>query len=272
MAARFPQSGTSVAYRIANAYSSKIKALYWAASADSVHRLYSSDTSTTILTRATSGAGFNATDGLITGDVNGSGGVYFSDSVSGGFGVTEAGPFVYGYGFFGDLFNGASADFWVMGAVAPMDAFRNKAAIYVAGSGDNMPVSGQSPSTSLGGLSDDVAAWETRAFRYDSGDGVATSRGWRNGAEVTGFRTSPTASASNTIGDASNALRFGGSESGTGNTNLHPDCWWVASGLTDAELNAITADPSVMIEVSGGAVGGLAGGKLNNGILFGRLK
>lgn len=63
MAARFPQSTTSVAYRIKPAWASKIHVLYWAADADKLHRLRSGDSATTILTRSASGCTFDATNG-----------------------------------------------------------------------------------------------------------------------------------------------------------------------------------------------------------------
>ncbi|CAB4159901.1 Fibronectin type III [uncultured Caudovirales phage] len=249
MAARFPQSGTSLGWRIKPAYSGKVLAIYWPAAADSVHRLYSADTSTTILTRSTSGAGFDATEGLITGDVTGAGGVYFSDSKTGGLGTTEGDSVTYIASYWGDLFNGVSS-LWCIGAGAPMDAFSNRMALKAASFSFNFHRPGGNIGDNSAGGSNDVQAYMTVGLRHVVADPVQRYRGWANGAELTGIRTTSAPASSVTVGDASNALRFGGTTTGTGNTRMWGECWIVATDLTDAEMDAITADPSIVIEVA----------------------
>ena len=79
MATRFPQSATSVAYRIKAAWADKIHAIWWAAGADSVHALRSGENATTVITRSASGATFDTENGVIVGDINS----YFTDTESG---------------------------------------------------------------------------------------------------------------------------------------------------------------------------------------------
>lgn len=245
MAARFPQSATSLAYRIKAAYSAKVLAIYWAATADSVHRLYSADTATTILTRSTSGAGFNATDGRITGAQNTT---FFSDSKTGGLGTTENGSLTYIASYYGDLFNGVAAT-WFMGCNTPMDAFNNKQSLRADSAYSVSFVrSGSAVGNFNCGGGDDVAAYLSAALRHVAADPTARYRAWSNGAEVTGVRSTSAPASSAVVGDASNPLIFGGTALGTGNTKLEGECWIVATDLSDAEMDAITADPSIVIE------------------------
>ena len=247
MAARFPQSATSVAYRIKSAYSSKVLAIYWAATADSVHRLYSADTASTIITRSTSGAGFNATDGRITGNF---GTAVFEDSKTGGLGTTEDASLTYIAAYYGDLFNGAS-NTWAIGCATPMDAFTNKQSLKVDSSyAVNFVRSGSPLGSNNCGGGDDVAAFMVFGLRHVAADPTARYRAWANGAELTGLRSTSSPSSTAIVGDASNALRFGGTALGTGNTKLEGECWLVATDLSDAEMDAITADPSIVIEVA----------------------
>lgn len=245
MAARFPQSATSVAYRIKPAYSAKVLAIYWAATADSVHRLYSSDTATTIITRSTSGAGFNSTDGRITGNFGTS---VFTDSKTGGLGTTEDGSLTYIASYYGDLFNGVS-NTWFIGCNAPMDTFNNKQSLRVDSTYNVSFVrSGSAVGAHAAGGSDDVAAYMVVGLRHVAADPTARYRAWANGAELTGVRSTSAPSSTAIVGDSSNALRFGGAALGTGNTKLEGECWIVATDLSDAEMDAITADPSIVIE------------------------
>lgn len=247
MAARFPQSTTSLGWRIKPAYSSKILAIYWPATADSVHRLYSADTSTTIITRSTSGASING-DGLLTGNVTGAGGSYFSDSKTGGLGTTENGNYTLIASYYGDLFNGVG-DVWALGCAAPMDGFLSRQSLKSATYTWDFVRSGNSLGSNNAGGGDDVLGWMVIGIRQVPSDGTARFRAWANGAEITGLRSSTAPSSSATVGDASNALRFGGSATGTGNTRAWPECWIVATDLSVADMDAITADPSVVIEV-----------------------
>jgi hypothetical protein len=250
MPARFPQSASSLNWRIKPAYSSKVLAIYWPATADSVHRLYSADTSTTIITRSTSGASING-DGLLTGNVTGSGGVYFSDSKTGGLGTTEDGNYTLIASYWGDLFNGVG-DVWAMGCAAPMDTFANRQSLRTTSYAWDFVRSGSTLGQNAINGADDVLAWMVVAIRQVPSDGTARFRAWANGAEITSLRSSTAPSASSTVGDASNALRFGGSATGTGNTRAWPECWIVATDLSVADMDAITADPSIVIEVVSG--------------------
>jgi hypothetical protein len=248
MPARFPQSASSLNWRIKPAYSSKVLAIYWPATADSVHRLYSADTSTTIITRSTSGASING-DGLLTGNVTGSGGVYFSDSKTGGLGTTEDGNYTLIASYWGDLFNGVG-DVWAMGCAAPMDTFANRQSLRTTSYAWDFVRSGSTLGQNAINGADDVLAWMVVAIRQVPSDGTARFRAWANGAEITSLRSSTAPSASSTVGDASNALRFGGSATGTGNTRAWPECWIVATDLSVSDMDAITADPSIVIEAA----------------------
>jgi hypothetical protein len=73
---------------------------------------------------------------------------------------------------------------------------------------------------------------------------------WSNGAEATGLRESGVANTSSLIGDTARPIYLGGSYQGTGNTKQNWEFAFVGTGaLTDADLVAITADPSILIEV-----------------------
>jgi hypothetical protein len=249
MAARFPQSASSLTWRIKPAYAGKILAIYWPASADSVHCLRTGDTATTLITRSASGAGFNA-DGRITGTVGGAGGVYFSHGVSGGLGVDENDHYVLGCSYYGDIFNGVSGGTWLIGADTFPDSFTNAGSIKVYSSiytFDISPAGGGGTNNAAGG-NDDVRAFISMAMRHDPADGTAKFRFIANGAEVIGARSNPTVSSTNLIGSPGRPLKFGGTYTGTGNTSLDGEAWYVGANLSVAEVEAITADPSTIIE------------------------
>jgi len=258
MAARFPQSGSSVAYKIATAYAGKVVAVWWAASADSMHRLFAGDTASTIITRSTSGAGFDSGNGTITGTIEGaSSGQYFSDYKSGGLGLTEDAAFGLGFSAYGDIYNGVGVGGVIIGTGAPLDIFDNKSKIQFT----SYDIAGGISSTAgsalhSGNIGDDVRAWMNYAMRYNPSDPIQKLRYWVNGSEDTGERLSATASSSANIGDASNPVYFGGSKAGTGNTSIDLECVYIHTGLSDAELATITADTSVLIEAAGGGGGG----------------
>jgi hypothetical protein len=270
MAARFPQSSTSLGWRIKSTYSSKVLAIYWPATADSVHRLYSADTSTTILTRSASGASING-DGLITGTVTATGS-HFSDTKTGGLGTTEGGSVTYIASVYGDLFNGIG-DTWLMGvnASANMDVFAARMAL----KGTSFNWSFVRPGSNIGdnaaGGNNDVLGWMTIGLRHVVADPVQRYRGWANGAELTGIRTTSAPVSPVTVGDASNPLRFGGTATGTGNTRAWAECWIVATDLTDAEMDAITADPSIVIEETPAGGGSVGAGLMSSPLLNSRL-
>lgn len=249
MAARFPQSASSLTWRIKPAYAGKILAIYWPASADSVHCLRTGDTATTLISRAASGAGINA-DGRITGTVGGSGGVYFSHGVSGGLGVDENDHYVLGCSYYGDIFNGVSGGTWLIGAGTYPDgswdagAIKSQSSIYTFDIG---PAGGGGANNAAGG-NDNVRAFISMAMRHDPADATAKFRFVANGSEVVGARSNPTATSTALIGSTDRPLKFGGTYTGTGNTSLDGECWYVGTNLTVAEIEAITSDPSTIIE------------------------
>jgi hypothetical protein len=249
MAARFPLGSSSIGYKIKAAYASKVLAIYWPATANSVHRLYPGDTSTTIITRASGGGGL--TEGRITGTNVGSAGVYFSDVKSGGLGTTEGGSCTYIASGYGDLFFGIG-DPWIMGCATPMDGFNSRMSI----KGETYNMGFVRPGSSIGannvGGGDDVLGFMGFGLRHVVADPTARYRVWANGSEVTGLRTTTAPASSVTVGDASNPLIFGGSAAGTGNTRFEAECWIVATDLSDTEMADITADPSIVIEAAGG--------------------
>lgn len=245
MTARFPQSASSVAYRIAAAYASKIYGICWAASADSAHRLHTGDNATTIITRAASGASFDAANGRITGNSS----TLFTDFVSGGIaGLRENSDFTLGAVYFGDQFNGVP-DTMAIGTTAPPDSFNNGSKFLF--SGNVCYIGTTTISTGVGGFSDNADKAIVFAYRNAQGDATAKQRLWANGAEVTAARTNAAPSSTSLIGDTSRPLYFGGTcqHGSNPNTKLQFEMMFIGSGaLTDAEMAAITADPSVLIE------------------------
>lgn len=248
MAARFPQSTTSVAYRIKPAWASKIHVLYWAADADKLHRLRSGDTATTILTRSASGATFNATDGLIEGD---NATTYFTDSIAGGYGaLQENSNFTFGASWYGDLYYGVT-DVRGIASVEPPNTYQTgidlKAGPYYL----DWKISGGYGGTYGSAASDDVLGWMTIAVRHDQSDATAKIRPWVNGAEITSARAAATPPGTDLIGDTGRPLYIGGSWTGTGNTKAHFEFAFLAGVLSDADMATITSDPASVIEVAG---------------------
>lgn len=245
MAARFPQSGSSVAYKIKAAYASKIKVLYWAASADSVHRLRPGDTATTIVSRSATGAGFNA-DGRITGTNTST---YFSDSEANG--INEQDDICLGFFGYGDAFNGVGTNsIALIQTRTPPDVFDDGAKLRAKDYGIDFNLRGGGGGSLSAGVTNDVPAYIDVAVRRNATDPINTLRQWLNGAEQTSVRTNAAASSSATISN----LYFGGSYTGTGNTSIQWEgCFFASGDLTDAELDAITADPTVLIEPASSA-------------------
>ncbi len=253
MAARFPQSASSLGWRIKPAYASKVKAICWPAGANSLHVLRDGDTATTVITRTAGSAGFNATDGLITGNVNGaSTATYFAVTTLSAFSLTEAGPLHYGISYYGDIFGGFSSDMHAIGAGTPLDSFAGTMQIFGSSYVWHYRLAGGAGGTNTFGGGDNVVAFMSAIWQTDSTDETSRNRLWLNGAELVGARNSSAPTASTNIGTVANPLYLGGTMNGSGNTNAHGEAWWVGVGLTDAEAAAITADPSVMIEEYGG--------------------
>ena len=246
MAARLPQSSTSVAYRIKPAYASKVLAVFWPAGADSIHRLRSADTSSTIVTRAASGATFDATTGFIRGNST----TYFTDSLAGGYvGSTEQDNYTLGVSYFGDLFN-AIANTVGISTGTPPDQFDNAAKLRFNAYTPEAAVAGRPP-TGVGSSASDVDKFIGFALRNNQADATAKQRFWFNGAENTSIRGAIVPTATAVLGGTSNPLYLGGTAVGTGNTYIAFELVWIGTGaMTDADLVAITADPSIMIESS----------------------
>lgn len=249
MAARFPQSGSSVAYKIKAAWASKIKVIYWAAGADSIHRLRSGDTATTVLTRSASGCTFDATNGVITGANDTT---YFTDSIAGGYGaLQENSNFTYGGAFYGDLFNGISAAS-IISAEPPPNIFGDGFHLRAAGYGVEYGVNGSVANVISGAAGNDVAEFTTFSVRHDQADATADVRIWLNGSESVGDRvTSASPTSTNLIGDTARPLYLGGSATGTGNTKVQWEFAFFAGVLSDADMATITSDPASVIEVAG---------------------
>jgi hypothetical protein len=267
MAARFPQSSTSVAYQLTSTYSSKIKALYWAATADSVHRLRPGDTATTILTRSSSSASFNSTDGRISGSFNGTS--YFTDqAASGSYFSAANNDCVLVTGIYGDIggsgvpnLGGNTTHVAVYGGAYSSVPFTTFPGIKLASFTVNANNASNVVMTHLTGFSDGSNALNTFAFRYLAADGTARNRCWRDGAELTAIRDNTAGSGSTSWGDSTNPITFGASYNSSG-TNL---CEWefamVGLGtFTDGELDTITGDPTVLLEATP------AGGVLIRGV------
>lgn len=241
MAYRFPQSSIAVAYRIKTAYASKIKALYWAAEADKVHALKPGDTATTIITRSTSGATFNSAEGRITGTST----TLFTDSIAAG--LTHNGGIVLGAGIYGEAQVSLGSRLMLLATNTTTVPYANSWRIEASGGGvAGTPPVDDSHSFNAIGFSDSVVARHDIASRHvPSGDPVNQWRLWSNGAEVTTFRRDKAVSDSTAV----SSVYFGAAVYVAANTLCEWEYCFIGDGtLTDAELDAITADPSILIE------------------------
>ena len=250
MAARFPQSTTSIAYRIKPAWASKVHAIWWAADADKLHRLKSGDSATTIITRSASGCTFDAANGVIAGNNDAT---YFTDAIAGGFGgLQENSNFVFGGAFYGDLFNGG-LNSTIIGSQPPPDVFSNGFRLRPSSYTVDFKVNGGSGNDVGGSASDDVVGMVTIAIRHDQADATAKLRPWLNGAESTGDRIAASPSSTDKIGDSGTGtlVYLGGTGTGTGNTKAHFECAFLCAVLSDADMATITSDPSSVIELAG---------------------
>jgi hypothetical protein len=177
--------------------------------------------------------------------------VYFSHGVSGGLGVDENDNYVLGCSYYGDIFNGVSGGTWLIGAGTFPDSFANAGSIKVASGSiytfDINPAGGGG-ATNAAGANDDVRAFISMAMRHDPSDATAKFRFIANGSEVVAARANPTVSSTDLIGSTGRPLKFGGTYTGTGNTSLDGEAWYVGTNLSVAEIEAITADPSIVIE------------------------
>jgi hypothetical protein len=247
MAARFPQSGSPVAYRIKSAWSSKIKAIFWAVAADKVHMLRSGDTASTVITRSAGGAGYDATNGRITGNTT----TYFQYEQSGGFGgLKENDNFCFGVSCYGDLWAGGISEIRPITSALPSDSFANGfKAVFTGGSAWNL--AGGSGNTYGGAFANNVDDWMTVCIRHDQADATATFRGWLNGSELVALQTAVSKpSKTDVIAATGRPLYFGASVTGNSPSHVDFEACWIAGVLTDAEMATITSDPSSIIEVS----------------------
>lgn len=247
MAARFPQSGTSVAYQIKAAWASKIHVLYWAADADKLHRLRSGDTSTTILTRSASGCTFDSTNGVIAGNNS----TRFTDSIAGGYGaLQENSNFTWGASWWGDMFNGGmSGSVGISSAAATTfgTSFLARTAADSIGWATEDGPEVTSPATPF---TDNVVGYMTLAVRHDQADATNDLRAWGSGSEFTAKRTNVNPVDTSLLGDTARPLYIGDSKTGTGNTKAHFEFAFLAGVLSDADMATITSDPASVIEVA----------------------
>lgn len=263
MAARFPQSATSLPWRI-NAYwaARGLQFIAWPASADSCHVLLAGDAATRIVPRATSGAAFDATTGRITGNST----IDFTFSVAGGIGaMTEQSYSYFGFSHYGSFPNGKTNP--------ALNLITSNATI---GLGISWRAGGSAGGQYdiVGGISNggntllrdttngtpnytiNTQHFVTGAIRYQRDDPIAMQRIWYTGVEAIVRRTSPAAPSSTTkIGDTGQPLIFGGSYYLDANTRLEFECAFdglagASTGPSDADMAALTANPSIAIEAT----------------------
>lgn len=252
MAARFPQSGSSVAYQIKAAYSSKIKVLYWAASADAVHVLRPGDSATTILTRSATGATFNSTDGRISGSSGQDAADHFQDYITGGY-ADDDDDFSFGFGVYGDLFNGKPAGAAVIvGADHANIIYPGGFAAHAAYNAINAYHKDGDIFGAVPNFANATYALVTAACRYVAADPIAKSRMWVNGSEDTAKRSAGVPKGTpQTYGTSTRPIYLGWSlDNGEWSVVEWEFAFIGTGGLTDAELDAITADPTVLIEAA----------------------
>lgn len=249
MASKFPQSATPIACQIKTAWASKLAAVYWPAGADKLHRIRPGETVTTIVTRATSGAGFNAAEGRITGPFS----EYFLDSDENGFsGLTENSDLTFGADVFGTTFYGNTPDPTVfIGTKDPSN-------VYDFGhwlGGEGFGFSYFTRTVSKGLSSSDVEQSYVLAVRFKADDPVAKQRGWANGVEISNWNSNLTDNQAGDVGKPPRAIRVGGS-SLSGNVKIEFGGAWFGNGtLTDSDMNAMSSNPGDAIELLGGGGG-----------------
>lgn len=250
MPARLPVSASPVAYQIASAYAGKILALFWPSGADAMHRLRAGETSTTIITRATSGATYNATDGLIEGTST----TRFSDGVSGGYGsLTEGSDFAAFAFYYGDVFNGANPpsgsaeDFQSIAANTFSESFRIQGLDY----GITVGLKDGTFQTGTGAMDSATMEYGTIGFRTKQSGATAKQMVWVNGTENTAVRGNVTNSGSSLIGSDSRPLYFGRSMDSGANQKIFVEGYLIAlATLADADMAAISGNPGVLVEAA----------------------
>lgn len=250
MAARFPVSSSSVSYRIKPSWASKILVMYWPAGADSVHRLRSSDLATTILTRATSGATYDSSTGLIKGTST----TQFTDSIPGGYGgLREDSDLTCGASYWGDG-NDGTGQFNVLSCRQTYDEYDGFGILFSVYSPairvNNQGLFTANAGTPGGSFTDGIQAFYVFAGRTDHNNVTPNDRFkiWANGV-VANSNSSIATTKADLIGDTARPLYFGNTRTGTGTSAQWMEVIWLAGqGMTDADMVAITTDPSVAIE------------------------
>lgn len=245
MAARFPQSGSPLAWRIKPAWAGKVYAIWWVAGADSLHRLLPSDTATTIITRSASGATYNSSEGRLEGTST----EYFTDAISGGFGgLTEQDNFVFGAAMACSTFNGVGSTRAIISSWTPPDSSSAGFKLYGENYEIGAKLSGGS-GTAIPGMPGSVRAFRTIAVRHDQSDAAAKRRVWVDGSEQTGWQANPSKpSSTSKIGDSGRPVYLGGSYTGTGDASIWPECFYLCASLSDADMATLTANPASVIE------------------------
>lgn len=252
MTARLPQSTTSLAKRIKPAMAGKLLAAVWpAAAADSFHFLKIGDTATTIITRAASGATYDAT----TGRIKGTSTTYATMSVAGGFGgLMEKDDFSFGANYFGDFYNGSGAAVKTMiSGSAPPDVTGTGFALWAQGYSVKAGTynSGGAVIAPSAGISNNIAEVMGYGYRTLQADATAKQRGWANGVEYAPLRSNYTNTLTSKIGDTARPVYFGSTftDATDSRTTLEFEFAWFGTGaMTDADMVAITTDPSQFIE------------------------
>ena len=255
MATRFPQGTGNLAYQIKAAYASKIHAIYWAVGADVIQRLRVGETATTPLTRAATGATFDANNGRIAGSTGSASDDYFVDSKSGGYQM-DAADYTFGVGVYGDMWGGVTATQSTCHiiSVGYDQTFSSGHHVSVGSSEIQPKHKGGNWGTSVPGLGDATETLETYAMRYVAADATAKSRMWRNGSEYTTARSAAAPTGTNeVIGDASRPIYLGFAINEGANKKVEWEHAWFGTGLmSDADLDEITnptsGGPAIMIE------------------------
>lgn len=247
MTARFPQSSSPLSWRIKPEFASKIFVVYWSAGADSLHRLRAADTTTTLITRASSGCTFNADYGTIEGSST----TTFTDAIAGGYGaLTEASDFSFGASWYGDIHNGVGDVTVGIGSTTPPDVFDNGFKVFAQNYGFSASVKGwRLDGLSVPGAGNDVQGWMNIALRTAQSDAIAKQRQWGNGAETVAARANRTSTGTDLLGATARPLYLGQSRIGSGGSKASFEFAFLGtSDMTDADMVAITTDPSVLIE------------------------
>lgn len=268
MAARFPQSATPISgKRIPPALvTAGVKAVIWAATADSVHVLLAGQTTTTLLTRTPGGATYNSTDGRISGTVTGNGtSQYFALAVVGGIGVV-ANDYTQIVSYFGDT-GTWWPNMWFIGSDSPMGGFGDWDGLYGSTFARintkrglyQQPIS-TSGSFDYGNGSDDFCVFATRV---NQGDATAKHRAWCNGSEDTSARNNTAISDTTAIGSSTGrAIYFGGTNANTaGGVGIAEfEAALIGTGAIDATtMDALTAKTGPTTWIEDAPAGGLSG-------------